>query len=404
MKVAIVCFNLKWQAGGTRLIFSLAHGLIKLGNTVVIYAPEFDDKAFPDLRRGLDIRVIAGPRSFGWTKNPTGFVAKLRHKASEERLHPVTARRIAEAMDKDFDVVNPHDFAYKVGYFYKKINPRATVIWTENDPPYMYLPKENKLLDLLSKIFNRVKDFTEQKYFRAINGVVVLDFYNRDWATKRGLRPTVVRSGVDFDNFYAPVRDISGRGKTIRILGFGALNAYRRFEDIVRAAKLLRQWGYDARALIISKDIWQEAECRRKLLDLTKNEGMEPYITFRFEGVSNDELRLAYRESDVFVLSIYLPPPRAGYGWGLTNFEAMAAGLPLVICRTSTAMEVLVDGVHALAVEPANPEDIADKVKTLMDDPVLYRQIAGAGQKFVRENISWDKYAREMLKVFGGQR
>ncbi len=400
MKIAIVCFNLKWQAGGARLIFSLAQILKKNGNKVVIYTPEFRNDVFPELCSGLDIEVVPPKYPFEWTKNPVNIFEKIIHKIRQERLHIDTAQRIAEFMDKDFEIVNLHDFAYKAGFFYKKINPAAKIVWTENDPPYLYLPKENLLFDILSRLFNVWKIFCARKYFKAIDIVAVLDFYNRDWAKKHGLNPVVVRSGVDFDKFYWPVKNYKEPKKSMLILGIGALNKYRRFEDIVYAVKYLRSWDYDAKAIIVCKDIWDEREYRQKLIEITDQEGMDEYVNFNFEGVSESELRQVYRKSDVFVLPLYLPPPRNGYGWGLTNFEAMAAGLPLVICRTSTATEVLVDQKQALFVEPMSPEDIAKKIKVLMDDPSLYRRIAEAGQQFVKENISWEKYTREMLRIF----
>ena len=400
MKVAIICFNLKWQAGGARLIFSLAHSLKEIGHKVIVFAPEVNRDAFPDLQEGLDIREVRQARSFAWTENPDGFVSKIRHKIREEKLHVETARGIAEAMDDDFDVINPHDFAYKVGKFYRKKNKRAKIIWTENDPPFVYLPKEKKIFDLLSKLFNKYKSFSERKYFSCIDSVVVLDKYNERWSNNRGLHARIIRSGVDFDQFFSPVKKREIGNKTVKILGLGALNKYRRFEDIILATSRLREAGYDATATVIAKNIWGEDVYKRFLEKLVSDKGLNKYISLNFDGVSNEELRRVYRESDIFVLPIYLPKPRDGYGWGLSNFEAMAAGLPLVICKTSTAMEVLEDGVNAMAVQPESPTDIANKIKQLIDQPELYHSVAETGQDFVRDNISWKKYAKEMTEVF----
>lgn len=404
MKIAIVCLNLKWQAGGTRLIFSLAHALRKQNHVVRIYTPEFNDQAYPELRAGLDIVVIPPRSPFSWTETeqPKSLIRRIFHKLEQERLHIDTAFRIAHAMDSDFDIVNVHDFAYRVAYFYRKINPHAKTIWTENDPPILYLPKANFLYDLLSRLFNVFKEFTEIKFFKAVDRAVVLDFFNRDWALKHKIPAFVVRSGVDFENFYAPVKDRKTNKKDVRILGFGALNRYRRFEDIIHATKILRESGYEANTFIVCKDIWLAKQYRAYLIGLVESFHLDTCVTFRFDGVSNDELRRVYQESDVYVLPTYLPPPRNGYGWGLSNFEAMAAGLPLIICRTSTATEVLTDRENALFVDPMSPDQIAEQVKLLIEDSSLYARIATAGQNFVRHNISWDKYAREMVQVFIG--
>ncbi len=79
----------------------------------------------------------------------------------------------------------------------------------------------------------------------------------------------------------------------------------------------------------------------------------------------------------------------------------MAAGLPVILCRTTTSTEVLEDGKIALFVNPISPEQIAEKVKHLVDNPADYFRIASAGQKFVKENMSWEKFAEETLRAFG---
>jgi glycosyltransferase involved in cell wall biosynthesis len=263
----------------------------------------------------------------------------------------------------------------------------------------MYLPKRNFIYDRLSYVFNIIKDIRERRYYRSIDKVAVLDGYNEAWSRTRGLAPVIVRSGVDFDNFYYPAHTRSGARDPFTLFSLGALNPYRRFEDLIEATALLRARGLQATARIICKDIWHEKEYRRLLESHVARLGAGAYVSLNFDGASNEELKEAFNTSDAFVLTTHLPLPRNGYGWGLTNFEAMAAGLPLVICRTSTATEVLTDQKHAVIVEPRNPIDLADKVASLMSDPTHYNQIASTGQSYVRENISWRKYASDMLEL-----
>lgn len=400
MKIAIVCFNLEWQAGGTRLIYSLARGLKNQGHTAVIYAPAVNERAFPELRSGLDIRVIPPPYEFLWNKKISGFLNKITAKLREDRLHEIMAKKIADSMDADFDVVNVHDFAYRVAFYYRQRDLKAKILWTENDPPYMYLPKKNFIYDLSSKIYNYMRDVFATKHFKAIDKVAVLDFYNRDWCRARGLNPVVIRSGVDFDAFYHPAHMRIGSEPIFTVFSLGALSPYRRFEDIIYASKLLHDQGYAIHTSIVCKDIWNAKDYRHKLEKLAKELCVESYVTINFNGVSDEELKQEFKQADVFVLATYLPYPRNGYGWGLTNFEAMASGLPLLICRTSTACEVLEDGKNVLMVDPQNPEQIAQKVEFLIKCVPEYNNIASEGQRFVKEAISWEKYAKNLIDIF----
>ncbi len=398
MKIAIVCFNLSWQAGGVRLIYSFAHALKKLGHAVVIYAPEINESAYPDLRKGLDIRVISPPRPIIWQYSSESLFIRMREKLARGRALTAAGRNIASAMDPDFDLVNLHDFSYQLASLYKRKNPKARIIWTMNDPPYMYLPKNRFIYDLLSRGFNLYKDFIERRFFRSIHSVAVLVSRNKAWAEARGMKAKVVWSGLEFDRFSAPPKRIEGK-KEFTILGVGALNKYRRFEDIVGAVRILRERKINIRAVIVCKNIWKEDAYAAELKELARTEGVDTYVDLRFEGASDEELRAFYAASDFFALTIHLPPPRNGFGWQLVPFEAMAAGTPVIASRKIDIVEALRDGETACFVNPLSPVDIADKVEMLIKNPELYARIASAGQQFVKTKMSWDMYATEVLSL-----
>lgn len=107
--------------------------------------------------------------------------------------------------------------------------------------------------------------------------------------------------------------------------------------------------------------------------------------------MSEGGLLEAYEKSDVFVFPNHIKI------WGLAAFEAMAAGLPLVVSNITSIAEVLRDNENALFVEPLRPEQIAHKVEQLLKDPLVYKEIATAGQEFVKKELTWDAYAKRFL-------
>lgn len=397
MKIAIVCFNLSWQAGGVRLIYSTAHAFRKLGHQVTIYSPEINESVYPDLRRGLDIRVIAPPEPIDWQYKSMSLLRRIFEKIKREKQFAATVDSIGKAMDSDFDIVNVHDFSYHLAKFYKSKNPRAKIIWTMNDPPYMYLPKSNFVYDILSRLFNAYKDIIERKYFKFIDEAVVLVERNKKWVEERGIEGKVVWSGLDFERFYAPVKSISGKN-SFTILGVGALNQYRRFEDLIKAVSLLIERNYNIKMTIVCKNIWNENDYKDELIKLVKQEGIPGGTeSMLFEGVSDEELKNLYASSDFFALPIHLPPPRDGFGWQLVPFESMAAGTPVIVSRKNDISEALKDKETALFVDPLSSSQIADAIESLIKNPDLYFKIAVAGQEFVRSKMSWQKYAEDTI-------
>lgn len=402
MKVALVYFRLTVQAGGQQQVYSLAQELTRQGHTVVLYTAEIKREIYPALLQGIDVRVVSPEQDFAalFPVAGDGLLVRVSKKRKLDALYTSTARRIAEAMEKDFDAVNCHeDFAYKTGYFYKRINPRARVVWTMNNPAYMRFPKDNFALDALNKLYIWYKDAVERKYFRAVDAVAVLSRYEEKWAKDRHLPVSIVWSGIDFKRFYAPAKTQPGNPAVL--MGLGALAHPRRYEDIIDAVALLKQQGHAVRAKIIAKDVWNQAEYRAFLRARVAAGGVEQEVQFNFDGVSEQGLRDAYRTSDVFLLTAHVPPPQ-GYGWGSAAFEAAAAGLPVVLNRETGAAHILTDNGNALFASPGKPEEYTSQIARLLTGHTLYARIAEEGQRFVRENLSWERYAKEMLALYEG--
>jgi glycosyltransferase involved in cell wall biosynthesis len=401
MKIALVCKHLSFITGGPRLLLGLAQNLKQMGEEVVIYAGDAQGDYFKELMRDIPIHII--PPAFSWNgPAPAGLLQWISYKAKEEASDIAWAKTVAAAMDPDVDIVNVHDLPYRVGFFYKKRNPKAKVVWQENIPLFLYVKRGKALHDLVGRLYWFVKRIMDRKYFKAIDAAAVLDELTKKRRQERGFKNvTIVRAGIDFEKFYAPVKDFREKaaGKKVQLFALGALNAIRRFDNVIEAIRYLRQWGYDARAKVVAKNVWHEDACRDGLVALVAQHRLEPYVELNFEGLPEDELAKTFQASDVFVQAVYAPPPMH-QGWGLVNFEAMAAGLALVVIRSSSATEVLQDGKTALFFEPLKSEEIANRVKFLVDHPDEYDRIAKAGQAYVKENQSWKKYAGEMLALF----
>ena len=402
MKIGIVSLNLSFIAGGPRLIFGLAHSLEAAGHRVIIYAPDFDATYYKEAAAGLTIKVVRPPKPLIWTGRPKNIFKWIWHKLEQEQRFISASKQIAAAADVDLDVLNIHDFSYRTGYFYKKRNPSTQIIWTENAPPYMYVPKKNFFFNLLGVAYQQIKERSSKKYFRAMDKIAVLDIFNKNWCEERGLKNiAVVRCGVDFNKFYFPVKNFAERAKkrTVQLFALGALNGYRRYDIVMRSVKALRDDGIDARALIVANNIWHEDAVKKDLIQLAKELHLEPFIDFRFAGVTDAELREAYRAADFFVQAVYVDPP-GNHGWGIVNFEGMSAGLPLILCNSATATEVLKDDESAFFVKPLSFEQIAEKVKRCITEPELYKKVGEAGQGVAR-GLTWAKYTEETLVLFG---
>ena len=172
----------------------------------------------------------------------------------------------------------------------------------------------------------------------------------------------------------------------------GIFFRHRRFEDGIRALKILADRGIDV-ILSVVGNYDADPAYYRELADLCAALGVAGRVKFLGE-IPEDALAASYREHDIFIFPNHLQ------SWGLAVFEAMACGTPVIVSESAGASEVLTHGENALVVSPMSPERIADAAGRLMDDGALYEDLSRAGRAFVEREISWARTARTMRMLF----
>ena len=78
----------------------------------------------------------------------------------------------------------------------------------------------------------------------------------------------------------------------------------------------------------------------------------------------------------------------------------MAAGLPVVGTPVGGIPDFLKDSETGLFCNVDDPENLALKIKRLVDDEMLRKKVALKGRELVERKFSWDLIAHHMGEVF----
>jgi len=78
--------------------------------------------------------------------------------------------------------------------------------------------------------------------------------------------------------------------------------------------------------------------------------------------------------------SVFVFPSRVE-AFGLTCAEAMACGRPIVATNLASGPELIEDGISGLLADPSNPDDLAEKICKLLDDPILAANLGVAARE-----------------------
>jgi len=81
-----------------------------------------------------------------------------------------------------------------------------------------------------------------------------------------------------------------------------------------------------------------------------------------------------------------------------TVLEASMMEKPVIATNVGGIPELMKDNETGFLVEKGNHEQIIEKISFLLENPEIAGKMGIAGRKFIEENFSWEKIAKEFLK------
>ena len=175
----------------------------------------------------------------------------------------------------------------------------------------------------------------------------------------------------------------------------GSLYPHKNVERLIKAIQLMNQLstvkppagGQVPVSLVIvcGRNIFYE-RFKKKVEEMKMKEFVN-LVGF----VPDEELVVLYRQAEAFVF------PSLMEGFGLPGLEAMTAGCPVLISEIPVLREVY--GEAALYFNPLDIDDIAKKIKMILDNPSIRQELIKKGYQQVKK-YSWKRMARETLRLY----
>jgi phosphatidylinositol alpha-1,6-mannosyltransferase len=164
-------------------------------------------------------------------------------------------------------------------------------------------------------------------------------------------------------------------------------------DTLIRAMPAVLAAVPDAVLLVVGGGPY-EGELRR----LARESGVAGSV--RFTGsVPWEQLPAHYGAGDVFAMPCRTR--RGGLdveGLGIVYLEASATGLPVVAGDSGGAPDAVLDGETGWVVRGGSPQEAAERIVPLLQDPDLRRRMGERGRAWVEEKWRWDLLA-ERLKA-----
>ena len=165
------------------------------------------------------------------------------------------------------------------------------------------------------------------------------------------------------------------------------------FPDVINGETqrgVLKELLGEAKLLIVG-----EGDLRQEFEQLAGKLGISDRV--RFMGwIKNEDLPKYYSLADVFVL----PSTARVESFGIVVAEAQASGVSVIVSDWPGVRTTLEPGQTGFLIRPGDSDDLAAKLKLLLNDDNLRRQLGSAGAIRAREKYSWNKITDELEKIY----
>jgi glycosyltransferase involved in cell wall biosynthesis len=243
----------------------------------------------------------------------------------------------------------------------------------------------------LRDIINSSNPFIKQELIntiRSCNGVIVLG--NNLRYIFNDLLPEekifVVPNG---GNYKVPLKEYPSEN-LVKILFLSNLRESKGILNVIDAISLLSKKNNDFKVNIYGE--WTEKKSRDYCLKKIKNEKLPVLIG---TPLSKQKKMQEMINSDIFVF-----PPNAPEGHPWVIIEAMAAGLPIITTDRGAITESVINGVNGFIVRTNSPEEIAEKIRFLIDNPEERIRMGKESHRLYEENFTEEIMVKNLSKVF----
>ncbi|MEX0702270.1 MAG: glycosyltransferase family 4 protein [Planctomycetales bacterium] len=166
----------------------------------------------------------------------------------------------------------------------------------------------------------------------------------------------------------------------------GPLEAVKGLPYLLLAAHKVLQTHRDVEFLIAGAGP-EEANLRRIAREL----GIADNVTF---APNLQDFTPSLAAMDIFCL------PSLRQGLGTIMLQAMALGKPVIATGVGGVYSVVRHEETGLVVQPSNAEELAERIVSLLDDPLKARAIAAAGRQLVRARFGVEKMVEQTAALY----
>jgi D-inositol-3-phosphate glycosyltransferase len=208
---------------------------------------------------------------------------------------------------------------------------------------------------------------------------------------------------VDLDRFSPTTREIAREAVGIpvdhkNILYAGRIEPLKGIDTLLLAMALIHRFNPEVVdnicVSIIGGDPWNDDadEEMSRLQEMRKELNVTDIVTF-LGAKDQDELPNYYAAAEMVVM------PSHYESFGMVALEAMAMGTPVIASEVGGLAFLIQDGINGFHVPSRDPEALAERIYTLLQDPNCRHQL-GVAALAEAKKYDWSIIVQRMMRVY----
>jgi len=177
------------------------------------------------------------------------------------------------------------------------------------------------------------------------------------------------------------------------LLYLGDTHLRRGLLTAVRSIPILKETINNLKLVIVGKNT-TDAVLKKEVKFL----GVEEYVDF--EGWQNVKLFPSYIEATNIGISPLHRNVQHDMAYPNKLFQYMSLGKPVLVSNALAQKKIVEENKTGLVHIEQNPQDFADKVLQLYNNPDLSTTFGENGKRFIEEKFSWEQTSKELVKLY----
>jgi len=294
---------------------------------------------------------------------------------------------------KRFHVIqgcNPPDLIFLVAFFYKILGVKY--VFDHHDiNPELYIAKYNK-----KGFFYKFLILMERLTFATANYSIATNDSYKEIAIKRGKMPAdkvqVIRSGPRLDRLKINSGNVKYKKGRQFLIGYvGVIGEQEGLDLLLESVKYIVSKRNDVQFAIVGGGTELPA-----IKELTMKMGLQDYVDF-YGRVEDETMVDILNTADICV-----NPDRPTE---MNNLSTMNKIMEYMALKKAIVQYDLKEGRisaqnASLYATNTSPEDFADKIISLLNEPILRNEMAEFGYSRIINELSWDYESKKLIEFY----